>query len=333
MQYEPRENRRSRRRRERQERILTAALILAGISAAAFGLVKLAGYGADLSSARQTAREMRDVYYAEAEPEPQSETTVPSAAPAVLLTAEPEKASVPEAAGTSADDPGSARAGAGASAGRLPASSYPGNPGKKISTRFKALRAESRYIVGWLKAGTMLDEPVVQLDDVFFMDHDAKGNANVNGAVFLDSMIGLNTRPYTYTLYGHNMKSGAMFGCLRNYEQKSFYRNYPFITYDTMYEDGEYVIFAVSTVSTDEQSGKYLDFHALRSTGRAGRQTAIDTLIARSVHPCVIDVQPEDQLLILVTCVDQKEDRRVIAARRLRDGENRTELKKMVGTI
>ena len=66
------------------------------------------------------------------------------------------------------------------------------------------------------------------------------------------------------------------------------------------------------------------------STDIQKRQTAIDALKAASVHTCTIDVQPEDQLLILVTCVEKDEDRRVVAARRIRDDENENALKERV---
>lgn len=60
----------------------------------------------------------------------------------------------------------------------------------------------------------------------------------MNGAIFLDESCDLSTRPYTLMLYGHNMKSGAMFGNLRNYENLTYYKNNPFIKFDTAYEDG-----------------------------------------------------------------------------------------------
>ena len=37
-----------------------------------------------------------------------------------------------------------------------------------------------------------------------------------------------------------------------------------------------------------------------------------------------------NQLLLLVTCVDKDDERRVVAARRVRDGEDENELKTLV---
>lgn len=95
-----------------------------------------------------------------------------------------------------------------------------------------------------------------------------------------------------------------------------------------MYESGRYVIFAVGKVNTMERVRNYVDLFALRLLHLQERQNAIDELIKASVHSCSVDVRPDDQLLVLVTCVENENERRVVAARRIRDGENETELKK-----
>ena len=89
------------------------------------------------------------------------------------------------------------------------------------------------------------------------MDHDALGEKNVNGAIFLDAAVTLKSRPYSLVLYGHNMKTGAMFGNLRNYENASFYHKNPFISFDSMYEKGRYVIFAVTNISIEKGQPLY----------------------------------------------------------------------------
>ena len=126
------------------------------------------------------------------------------------------------------------------------------------------------------------------------------------------------------------MKTGAMFGCLRNYENIGFYRAHPFVTFDTLYEDGRYVIFSVGTVNIVERVGNYANLLSFLSSDIQERQTAIEALIKASVLSCPIDVRPDDQLLLLVTCVDHDNERRVVAARRVREGEDENELKTLV---
>ena len=318
-QWQPRRDR-SRRYRSRYRRLRwgRVVVVLAGLALLLFGLVKLIGYGVDLLSSRHTADNLQTIYHADFTEEPIPVTEAPTHTPAPT----PEETPAPTPAITAEPTPSPIP--------RLPTVSYPGNPNLTVSSRFKALRKESKYIVGWLSIYRMLDEAVAQRDNVFYLDHDAMGSSNVNGALFLDSVISLKTRPYAYLIYGHNMKSGAMFGSLRNYENSTFYHNDPFITFDTMYETGRYVIFAAGTVSTEERDSHYLDFYALCSANIQDRQTAINALITASVHTCPIDVQTDDQLLVLVTCVEKDADRRVVAARRIRDGESEEELKRQV---
>lgn len=287
------------------------AIILAAGALVIFGGVKLIGYGMDMLSARKTSQELRDVYYHEASPTPEITEITPSpspiATPGPTVPASPVPTQTPAA--------------------RLPSVSYPDNSKLQISSRFKALQKESKYIVGWLTLGSLLDEPVVQKDNEYFLTRDAKGKENVNGALFLDVAVSLKTRPYTLIIYGHNMKSGAMFGCLRNFENSSYYHNSPFLSFDTMYENGRYVIFTVGNISTEDGVKNSVDFLALMSSNVRQRQTAISALLKASVLTNTIDVQPEDQLLLLVTCVEKDDERRVVAARRVREGEDENELK------
>ena len=287
-----------------------------GAALTLFGTVRLIGYLGDLHAARKTSREMQSVYY-----DAPSDTPLP-------VTAEPSVMPTPASAAGETTAP--EMTGGPSPVPYLEAMGYPYNAGLTVSSRFKALRKESRYIMGWLKMGGLLDEPVMQRDDVFYLTHDASGRDNVNGSIFLESAISISTRPYTYILYGHNMKTGAMFGSLRNYENRKFYHLDPFITFDTMYEGGRYVIFAVGTVSTEEYDRHYVDLYDLRSKDREKRQAAIDALISASVFTCPVDVRADDQILLLVTCTDRDKDRRVVAARRIRDGEDEDAVKKTV---
>ncbi len=307
-------NQRSRRGRFRWGRLALAILF---VSLFIFGGVKLIGYFVDLFSTLAASKEIRQVYYSEPTLAPAAVTAVPDTpAPSVLPALSPAPSATVAPIVTNIP--------------QLKQISYPGNPNLQINRRFKALRKENRDIVGWLTMNTLLDEPVMQRDETYYMDHDILGKPNVNGALFLDSGISLKTRPYSLVIYGHNMKTGAMFGCLRNYENLAFYHSNPFISFDTMYEEGRYVIFAVGCVSTEPHTRHYVDFIALNSTDYLERKGVIDTLIAASVHSCFVDVKPEDQLLILVTCTEKDGDRRMVAARRIRDGENEAELKKIV---
>ena len=309
-------------------------LILAGLAVAAFGLAKLIGYFGDMVSSRNTDEEIRRIYYAGVTETPPPETAAAGTPEPVLNPETPEPSPIPETPEPTripeTPEPAATAAAAPEPVRRLAAVAYPGNPDLKIDNRFRYLRAESKYITGWLNIDRLIDEAVVQRDNIFYLNHDVYGSENVNGAVFLDAGTSLQTQPFAYLLYGHNMKTGEKFGCLRNYENTSFYHSNPFISFETIYESGRYVIFSVGNISTDENDPNYADLYALIHPEIDARQEAIDALKKASLYNCTVDVQPEDQFLPLITCVASDAERRVVSARRVRAGENEEELRNQI---
>ena len=313
---------------------LALTVVLAGV--AVYALVRLIGYGAALLSSRQADQEMRQIYYnaSTSAPEVPSVQPSPRYEPSIterLLPTPEANAEQPSSA------PSSAMQGASAAPVRVPVMpedydpyfrlknvSYPN--GYQVEPRFQALRELNEDIVGWLTVGGMVDEAVVQRDNVFYLDHDVRQKENSNGALFMDAAVNLNYRPYSLVIYGHNMKSGEKFGNLRRYENDSYYRNTPFISFDSIYENGTYVIFSAGKISMTPDMENYVDFFAFTSLRAYERQEMINTLIRASALTCEIDVRAEDQLLVLVTCTESDPVRRVVAARRIRDGESQEQL-------
>ena len=297
-------------------------LIVAGFLVV-FGVVRLIGSALQQQESQKTDEEMRALYHTET-PIP-TLTTMPTDTPEPTprITEEPSPVTEPPEEPAETEAPVLTPT----PVPRLEEQAYTDNPGRSVGVRFQALRKENKDIIGWLTIGSMVDEAVVQRDNEFYMDHNVKKQEDVSGAIFLDAIVSLETRPYALILYGHNMKTGARFGSLRNFENQNFYHKYPFISFDTLYEEGKYVIFAVGIVSTEEADPHYLDFFALNSRRVDERQQAIDTLQTVSIYSNAIDVRMDDQILLLVTCVDKDSDRRIVAARRIRDGENQKALK------
>ena len=267
-------------------------------------------YTTDLIASRQTSRELQQIYdQGDSDHDPSirvlAETAFPSLTPVfVTETPQPEDTASPDST----------------EEGILQSVQYPDNPGLKMSERFKKLRKKGKYIIGWISFDEV-DEPVVQKDNTYFLKRDATGKTNSNGAIFLDSGIFLTTRPYTMILYGHNMKSGNMFGRLKKYKESAYFYKHRIITFDTLYEDGQYAVFAVMEMDTTPGVARWYDLWSLVTDNKANREKAIRILERRSVISSALDVQADDQILLLVTCLDGDTERLVVAARRLREGE------------
>lgn len=314
--------------RSKRLTVLISGVVLTAVFL--FSASQLLGYAADYLGARRASDEMRQAYY-----EPEETTEVPGLAAQTAVPEITAKPVVEPAASETARNPVAqvSPAPVDAAQQRLPQVKYPNNAYNIVSSRFQKLKRQNQDIVGWLTIDGMLDEAVVQRDNEYYLKRDYLGYHNVNGAIFLDENCDLRSRPYTLMLYGHNMKSGLMFGGLRNYENPTYYHNNPFITFDTAYEDGRYVVFSVATISLDAKNWRFVNLSWLISSSVSLRSKAISSLNRFSIYQNGIDVEVDDQLLLLITCVDEPSDRRIITARRIRDGESEAELHKKVRTI
>ena len=90
------------------------------------------------------------------------------------------------------------------------------------------------------------------------------------------------------------------------------------------------MIFSVATVGVTPGGLRYVDLAALSSLSIEPRQAAITALKMRSIYQSSLDVQADDQLLLLITCTKDDNERRVIAARRIRTDETREALNSVI---
>lgn len=272
--------------------------------------VMVVNYAIDYIHSRQLNDSLAAQYHA-------SSTEVPTqtqpSAPAMTADALPDSSAAPEQPPTVTDVPKTTYD---------PWGGYPDNPYREILPQFKTLQATNRDICGWITIGSDLDQAVVQRDNTYYLTRDYMGQSNVNGAIFIDMQVDLRTRPSCYILYGHNMKTQAMFGMLRKYDNASYLREHPIITFNTQYEDGEYAIFSLTTISLNNGDRNYVQFFNLPNAIGEARSTIIERLKDMSDYRISLDVDEDDQLLILVTCTGDDAERRLVAARRLRSGED-----------
>ena len=192
-----------------------------------------------------------------------------------------------------------------------------------------ALHKENRDIVGWLKIENVLDLPVVYRDNSYYLKRDFYKQKNTAGTIFLDENHPFKAKTQNLLLHGHNMKDGTMFGRLIQYETDlNYVRWHPFVRFDTLWRKEEYVIFAVLRVSLDLRSEDFFNYFSY-PTFLSDEQfmSYIRQLQLRSLYAIPVDVKPTDALLTMSTCLE--EDRLVIVARRVREGETHTELRQV----
>ena len=309
----PEETKQETKTTEKRRKLFRVFLAVVSCLLIAYGGIRLIVYISESAASRQTSRELKKI-------NDLAESGTDSPLPAETFSPSPVLSSAPAAAGQELQDTETLPPVSEADNGVLRPVPYPDNPKLEIPERFRSLRKKSNYIIGWISFD-QVDEAVAQKDNTFFLNHDALGKRNSNGAIFLDEDVRLITRPYTLFLYGHNMKNGNMFGRLKKYKENTYFYQHRIITFDTMYEEGQYAVFAVMEMNTVPGTGLWYDLWSLNTDSSTDREKAIRTMESRSAIRSMLDVQADDQLLLLITCLDGETERLVVAARRLRNGE------------
>lgn len=191
----------------------------------------------------------------------------------------------------------------------------------KVLEKYKSLYNSNKTLIGWLKiADTVIDYPIMQSEDnTYYLDHNSNLEEDRNGALFLDSHCDIQNPGANYIIYGHNMKSGKMFGSLDQYEDPAYYEKHKTIQFDTLYEEGTYevmYVFRSHVFKQEEVAFKYYQFYDANS--KEEFESNMNEMAAMSLYDTGITAQYGDQLLTLSTCdYEEKDGRFVVVAKRI----------------
>ncbi|HNW85592.1 MAG TPA: class B sortase [Candidatus Limiplasma sp.] len=296
--------------------VFIAVMVVSGVALAVYGLQTL--------RAKQATAALRALYYTTAAP---TDASASAALPAESQ-ASPAPSSVTLVSWFVTDPPAegsSPVAVAAAQTSAPPAGSTP-----TADPQLEALRLQNPDIIGWLNIPDLLDEPVVQRDNTTYLSRDALGNESITGALFLDERCALSPASQNLMIHGHNMKTGAMFGCLKKYEVQgaSFLKTHGLLALRTLYGQAAYAVFAVMVVDT--QPNQPLYFSSMEQIAFATEtdfQNYLQTARRLSLYSVPLDVQSGDRLLTLSTCEGaDNEQRLMVLARQVRPDETTTQL-------
>lgn len=203
--------------------------------------------------------------------------------------------------------------------------------GGECLPQMQALRERNTDLQGWLTIPGVLDLPVVCRNNAFYLNHGFDLNKIDAGALFLDENHPVKAGAQHLLIYGHNMRDGSMFGLLTHYQRADYLKKHPFIRFSTLWEEEEYVIFAVCNVSMNPKDERFISFftHPAFSSDREF-EDFIARLRALSCWKTYINVTPEDALLTLCTCVG--DSRLLVTARKIRPSESKFTLQTLFGS-
>lgn len=178
----------------------------------------------------------------------------------------------------------------------------------------------------WLQIpDTGIDYPVMWTprDEEYYLLRDFDGSANNNGCLILDTDSCLDPLTTNLIIHGHNMKSGAMFGTLTDYERESFYQAHKDIILYTEECQRNYEVIAVFRSQVFRKSDDVFKFYQFF---QADTQEEFDdfynNIKEMSLYDTGVTAEFGDHFITLSTCVYHvKYGRFVVVAKEVESGD------------
>ena len=192
---------------------------------------------------------------------------------------------------------------------------------------YDRLRQQNRDFVGWVCIEeTGIDYPVMWTprDESYYLYRAFDGSENKNGCLILDTDSCLDPLSTNLIIHGHNMKSGAMFGNLTDYEDPDFYENHKNIILYTEECQRNYEVIAVFRSQVYRKTDQVFKFYKFF---QADTQEEFDDFYNNikqlSQYDTGVTAQFGDHFLTLSTCVYHVEQGRfVVVAKETDPGDH-----------
>lgn len=186
---------------------------------------------------------------------------------------------------------------------------------REILEEYIDLHNKNKSLIGWVEiADTNINYPVMQtVNNEYYLDHNLEQEYDKNGSIFMDKDCDALKPSTNLIIYGHHMKSGAMFGGLDKYSKKSYYEEHPTILFDTIYEKGTYQImyvFRSKVYNENEIVFKYYQF--IDASSPEEFASNMEEMSAISLYDTGVTASYGDRLLTLSTCDSSEKDGRFV---------------------
>jgi SrtB family sortase len=171
-------------------------------------------------------------------------------------------------------------------------------------------------IIGWIaiQDEDRVNYPIVQsFDNSYYLDHLYDGTYNKSGSIFTDYRNdGLDNRHVI--IYGHNLKAGTMFTCIKNYQKQDYADAHRYIFIGT--PTGETRVFYVYSCHITDACGEE-NFSAYKvSFGKDEWQEWVAQTQEKSLITSEIEIPEQCNIITLSTCTSRgiKTERLVVHA-------------------
>lgn len=184
---------------------------------------------------------------------------------------------------------------------------------------YQSLQQQNPHMAGWIHIeNTVIDYPVCHTPNQpdYYLHRDFEGRKSSYGTPYLDASCRLDEPRTSLLIYGHHMKNGSMFAALQNYTDPVWCRQHPYIQFDTADSAGSYEVAAVALL---DHAGTTTPWQQLLfPDSEEAFEHAWKTFQSACFYDMGIELNPDDELLALVTCeYTQQDGRLMVIARRI----------------
>ena len=149
------------------------------------------------------------------------------------------------------------------------------------------------------------DYPVMQdhTGGEYYLKHNFEGKDDNKGNPFVSADASIDPMDQNIVIFGHNVSDGSQFGDLDAYLDKKFYKKHPVITFDTIYETGQYQIVAVVKTHVKEKDESGFRYYWFRNyKNRKEFQNLLDFVEENRVYDTGEHLIYGDTTIMLSTC-------------------------------
>lgn len=184
----------------------------------------------------------------------------------------------------------------------------------------------NKDMAAWLRIpGTNIDYPVMWTpeDETYYLYRAFDGSENKNGCLLLDTDSCLAPLTTNLIIHGHNMKSGAMFGNLTDYEDQDFYEKHKNIILYTEECQRNYEVIAVFRSQVYRKTDEVFKFYKFFQADTLEEfDDFYNNIKQLSQYDTGVTAEFGDHFLTLSTCVYHVEQGRlVVVAKEVEPGD------------
>ena len=181
---------------------------------------------------------------------------------------------------------------------------YPDNPLRNPIESITNIQKEYPEVIGRLVIPGVVDEWIMHRNNTYYLNHNYRGTSAEGGAVFMDAACTLDTPPENLHLRASGSVPGKTFHALWQYKTGgiTFVYNSEVAHVTTLYEETQYLLYAVIETSGDPANADYFNY-ASHPTFATDEEMMDYLALARqhSIYNLPTDILPGDRLLTLST--------------------------------